>query len=395
MEENVEPNQPKNNNETGKKEVSKEPTREERIAKTTADTTEWLKNDATIQAYFNNFSASSIERFIEKYAHTKSMYCEYGSFFQEMMDVRASAYLERAEECLKEIQYKKLFDLYCLWNAEQIALEGVTICWEFYDLADDILNCHVLTPVQQNELDLYLAYMNSPHYEYNAYFSWMDICDIRNDSDIEDLEMLPSWFLYHNQYTAAGSNLLLPKIREAKEDFYRDLNRDMRHEEIEAKYASGELQRPVPDERPHLWEHDYNQLMDFMQRFETPENIRLFNGYHDYGRAHNADIVDDDNDYINQQVQDILHAMDSLNGTVIPIEANADWRKGLIAAWHKFEREQTIACLPFAYDNYLFRIANKIKFPAGDRDMQDIVDSIKKQILSGRVLNGEPEDFNF
>jgi hypothetical protein len=380
-------------NEQNKDDVSKAPSRDERIAKITAETTEWLKSDPAIQAYFSNFSTSSIDTFIGRYAHIKSMYSEYGSLFQEMMDVRESAYLEQAEECLKEIQYKKLFDLYCQWNAEQIVLEGVTICWEFYAFADDILNCKILTPIQQDELDLYLAYMNSHHYEYNSYFSWMDVCDIRSDS--EDVDQLPSWFLYHNQYTGAGSNLLLPKIREEKEDFYRELNSKEKSVEIEAKYASGELQRHVPDERPHLWGFDYNEVMNFMKRFETPDNIRLYDGYYYYGRAHNADVVDDDNDYINQQVQDILHAMDSLKGIVIPIEANADWRKGLITAWHKFEKEQTIACLPFAYDNYLFRLANKIQFPAGDRDMEGLVDNIKKQILRGRVLNGEPEDFNF
>jgi len=222
----------------------------------------------------------------------------------------------------------------------------------------------------------------------------MDVCDIRNDS--EDLDMLPSWFIYHNQYTGAGSNLLLPKIREEKEDFYRALSSKERQAEIEAKYASGELQRYVPDDRPDLWGHDYHQLMDFMEQFETPENIRLFNGYNDYGRMHNIHKHDnEDNAYINQQVEEILHAMNSLKDVVIPIEANADWRKGLIAAWHKFEREQTMACLPFAYDNYLFRLENKIQFPSGDKDMQRLAESVKEQILRGRVLNGEPEDFNF
>jgi hypothetical protein len=391
------PNKPKSYAQVLKESALKEKQYRQRMDKVRKDTVKWLKKDKAITAYFSQFSSRSVEYFITDYAHNKGMFLEYGSSFQEMIDEKQSIYFERADTCLKEIQLKKLFNLYCLWCAEQVTLDGIFTTWDFFPLAADVMNCTLITPIHQDEFDLYMQYAQSNQFEYTDNFDWLDTSDLRHDS--EDLDMLPRWFQYCNTYTGDSSYLLLPNIRDEKEDIYRGLWRAEQDAEIEAKYASGELKRNVRDDRPDIRTRNYEQMIDFMKRFETPAVIRLFEGYNDYGKK--SSIISEDEDgeesYLDEQVEDIMHAINSLSGTKIPIEANADWRKGLIAAWQKFEQTETATCLSYAYDNYLFRRQNNILFEK-DSHLQfkiSLANDVRKQILRGRVLNGEPEDFNF
>jgi hypothetical protein len=170
-------------------------------------------------------------------------------------------------------------------------------------------------------------------------------------------------------------------------------------DELEKKFETGELVKTIPDNRPSISNYQYHDVLNFMKKFETPDTIRKFEANHKHaGLASLGDEErDDDTDYLDERVESIMLALTAMPNVKIPVEANDDWRKALMAGWDKFEREQIIKCLKPAFSDYLFRQNNGIQFSRDREDNfhSDIANNVKEQILRGRELNGEPRDFDF
>lgn len=360
-------------------------------------TIERLRTDPAIQQYLSQFSSSSTDSFINGYASKLTSTLEYGNMYMNMHESHSTEYIKRASKCLEDIQMKKLFDLRCQWGANLVHVPGVEISADFYTLSNNIMNTDVVPPITQEEFDLYLEYARSSSFVHNSWGTdWTSVEDIRSDNMGEDSD-LPEWFVYHNLHTGSNIHLQLPDLRGDKEEEYRLLWRKEEDEKLEKKYESGEIERHVPDKRPRISDLHYADVLDFMKKFENAETVRLFEAMVEYGSMGiiKEDEEDNDDDWLDEQVDNIMHKLTTLKDVRLPVEANRDWRKALIAAWEKFEQKQTVAALPAAYDNYLFMLESKIAFPVKDRDVQSFSDSIKKQILRGRELNGEPRDLNF
>jgi len=65
----------------------------------------------------------------------------------------------------------------------------------------------------------------------------------------------------------------------------------------------------------------------------------------------------------------------------LPVEANADWRKGLIKAWKKFEFEQVRSAIREAYEDYLFKTKNNITFPLEEEFYMPVLKMYRDQII--------------
>ena len=388
-----ETNQPKSYEDHHRENQKKNQERTERMEAVRQQTIKRLNTDPAIQEYFQQFRSHSIESFISAYATWKSIVLEYGDMYENIAERNYSEYFERAKICLREIQLKKLFHLRCEWGADLVKPEGILTSLDFFGWSADVLNCPLLSTISRDEFELYLQYAKSPHFEFNEYFDWLGQESIRSGNN-EEGDFCP-WFHYHNTHTNTGMYLQLPDIRREKESFYRKLWFNEQEALCEKKYETGELKRPVIDQRPVLNNYNYDQLMDFMRRFEDADTIRAFQNHEQYGGRLTLG-KDDDSEYLSERANDIMHALSFMKDVRLPVEASDDWRKALILAWDNFEKEQTIAHLTLAYDDYLFRIENKIKFP-DDRaaDNWSLAENVKNYILRGRELNGEPADFNF
>ncbi len=397
MSENNKPTTPEDDHrESLEQEVAKK-IRMENIRKQTA---ERLKTDPDIQAYFSQFYMSSVDDFINGYASKMKLFLEYGDQYLSMAEKRDIKYVKRAEKCLTEIQIKKLFDLRCQWDAELLTLEGIDINADFYTVLNKVMNTKLIPPISLEEFELYYRYAQSDQFEFSDLgISWFD-CELyrsalKKENDEND-EHFPAWFHYHNNHTGNHQYLLLPNIRETKEYEYRNIANEEDKAQHEARYESGELTKYVPDDRPDISQYVYNDVIAFMKRFEKPETVRRFE---EYCKIINPGLIMDspvekENNWLDEQVEKILHNIRTGHRVMIPIEANDDWRKGLIAAWNKYEKDQIIAALPDVYEEYLFRLENKIAFPE-EKEVVDYSNFIKNKILRGRELCGEPRDFNF
>lgn len=390
-----EENKPKSYEEHHLENQRKEEERRQRMEDVRQQTIKRLTNDAAIQDYFKHFNSNSIESFISGYATLKSLFMEYSNTFENIAEKQYTEYAERADKCLEEIQLKKLFDVRCQWGARLIDIDEIETTGDFYVWSEDVLNCPFLTPITKDEFDLYMRYATSDKFEYVEYFNWTEL-EPTNNASMDDIDFI-GWFDYAYNYGKGRENLLLHDERGERESFYRKLWRKEQDEILEKKYESGELQRPVPlhNMKPIISHFNHDHVLGFLQRFEDAATVRLYENYNQYGGGFTSKSNDED-EYLDEQVENIMHSLSFMKDVKLPVKENSDWRKALIDAWKNFEIEQTILHLPAAYDNYLFRIENKIQFSnSGLENHRSLADTVKKQILRGRELNGEPADLNF
>lgn len=371
----------------------------ERMAATEKETIHRMQNDPAIKQYLSGYSKGSVIEFIKWYAQTRASYIENGELYQSYIEKSYSKYSDCAMLCLEEIQLKKLFDLRCQWGAKLVDIAGVDISKEIENWGENVLNCPFLPPITQEEFDLYYSYAQSKKFVIEEDYMRCDIFYIKrglgyhnyNDVDISN------WFEYHNIHTGANKYMLYPDIRGEKEGFYRDLYKNANRKN-QTETPAGAL--PVTQEfKPSISCFDYDQILDFIIKFEDAKSKRLFesyNQYRKYGLMKN-DAAYSENCHLNETVDDIICYLSDFKDVVLPVEANKDWRLALIAAWDKWEKEQVVKRLPNAYDSYLFRIECRIPFEQKEREHFEIniVSLMKKQILAGRELNGEPQDFNY
>jgi hypothetical protein len=362
-----------------------------------------LRTDPAIQEYFRKFSPVSVEAFINGYAHKKMLYMEYADMYESIAEKKYTQYMERADHCLKEIQWKKLYDLRCQWGAELLKLETVGCSYDFLPLSHDIMNCPLISPISQEDFDLYMNYAGSEDFIYTEYFYWEYISLLRSTMQLEKLpEGYPNWFIYHNDHTDAGYYAMLPDTRHKKETFYCQLAFDEEEAKKEKKYQSGELQRPAPaDPRPIISDEEYEHVAEFVRLFEDREMFGKFEKFEQYASpplTNGQKNAEPDEEWLNKRVDRIISDLKTMKDVQLPVEECSDWRHGLINAWDAFEKEETIRNLPTAYDHYLFRLQNGIRMGEPEDENDDaleLVDRVKALILRGRVLNGEPPDFNF
>ena len=218
--------------------------------------------------------------------------------------------------------------------------------------------------------------------------------DYRDGDPSDDSELL-EWCMFENLNTNNGQYFSLPMVRSHKEEAYRKLY--FEDKEFESKYETGELKRYVTDTRKELSCHYYKHMEDFIKQNESREVLDRFRKMYDYfpERLIRDNEEEQEESDIVSQVENIMFQLAGIKEK-IPVEANDDWRVGLIEAYEKYEQRQLLNGLKYAYSEYRMKIDLNLGFEKKeDTDSTDRSDFARKQILRGRTLNGEPEDFNF
>ncbi len=344
-----------------------------------------LEQNEAVQNYFKNYNNSSIDSFVNSYLSYKYLWYKYGNMYKQMTEDNQSQWIELAHEHLEIILQKKLFDLQCLWRAEQIKLEGVSICFDFDVWEHDIFNCPFIEPITKSDVKLYQEYLSKGDVEIDRFsigVEWQNYDDIKEAYHADNSEIeLPSWYEFHNLRTGNTKLLLLPDIRGEKEQFYQDLyfkNKE-KHELQGAQPASN----PNWDSRPSLSFYD-NQVVSFFVK--TFENKEIQNKHIHYTEANS----NENDEYYEEIFREMLDAKEP-----IPIKANYDFKEALALAYNEYRCTKIIAHLPLALEQYQFNI--KMGFSVGDQE--EFYDDLRKKyverFLDGRELNGEERTLDF
>jgi hypothetical protein len=369
-----------NLNKAAKKRTAKEEQQESLQARIDRE----LAENEGIQEYLSQYSEFNRSHFLQSYSHQKYMWTKFADTFEREAENDALDYLPSAEGGLWEIQQKKLFDLQCRWRAGEMELEGVQTTQDFRHWEYDIRICPFLDPITEAEVELYVSYLNSPYAcqyywaaAYQTYYSIKD--DYLNDAQ----GFTPLWYAYHYTFTQSSRLLQLPDLKGDAEFRYTDAV--YKHSIAEQKKA-GTYKEPTPiEDRPDIDAHNKEDMERFIKKFESKVD---YNRYLHYMNSKDKDIF-------NEEVELALSILED-STEPIPIAANSDWRKAIQEAATLYRNRKIARAIPQAYANYLFKVQTGISYESvHPREDNQWMDVYEQNILKGRKLLGEPENFEY
>lgn len=351
-----------------------------------------LRTNPRYKDFYEKYNPGSVENFIESYKKRKARWLKYGE--KRIVDEqnRALRYKTFAKNSLWQIQQVKLFDAQCLWRAEQLIIPAISISDEFLYWGKKIENCTFLPPISEDELSLFKDYVLTDSADIQTggwYFgvdNWQDYDEIkRTFENMEDNDITaPEWYLYYYNHIGGAPCAYLPDIRGEKEEFYFDL-----HRKNSSRNKSEQSSTKLEDLRPSFTFYLDNNLYEFVDRFED-ERVKEY--------AKMIDDPDDDDD--SDVLYDAIDILEYADNRIELIPGNLSWKDAIIVTARRYAKQKIHQELDGAYKSYLQRMNLGIAFEC-ERDEDDLkfyknfVNLRKKDILEGRKLNNEPEDFNF
>jgi len=339
--------------------------------------------------FLDRYSAISAKFFKDHFAHTKAEILINGARLLENEEYRVLRYSSMAEEYLWHIQQRKLFDLQCRWRADQIKINGIEISADFKEWSENIEECTFLTPITQDEFDLYMTFISTGKMEdiKTDYLTvWQEYESFKSQymepDDDDYVYQTPGWYEFYENTTGLGSLYLLDDVRGEKEEFYMEISRNYDNKKNDEKNA--DKPKPVIDQRPYMDYTNDEVILEFLKKYEDGNFIIKWQAYNNSFATEEDEMVDD--------------ALETLRSAVelCPINFNDSWRAGIIFAADEYIRKKLLEELPKAYNDYMFRVKSCLGFNKHFEKRYSHHASFEKEIiLRGRELNGEPRNFNF
>ncbi len=374
-----------------------------------------------IHNYFCEFLPVSVEEMLRSYGIRRHRFTKASNYYAKRTEEIQLGYIPEAEKFLKQILFKKLFDLQGLWRAGKKQIKGIDVTYDFRTWFLDIFNCPFLPPITQDEVDLMIRFLKETPVELHHGENGFDDYDWDNYpyqkmtyAEREGIELqefyqtyalamisdmgYPPWYDFYDNYMGTAGILMMTDVKFPKELYYIRLLKKHKDKEEELKKIAEGKSSEVQPVRPVRLEYlgadsDFTteQAIDeFVEEFETPENKRLWKAYKlvdNYGEKYDEALL--------EEVESVIYELKSI-GEKVPIEEHEDWRQGLIISFRKYKYRKTIETIPMAYSDYLMRLETGVGFAHPENTGKDsTIDNLKQQILEGRRLNGEPMDFNY
>lgn len=347
-----------------------------------------IKNSELAQKYFSEYNPVNIDSFIKSYAsrkvHLAQCYKYYADKYHEK-EISELSFQAKAEQAMEIILQKKLFNLQLLWRAGQLEIEDIKISYDFSFWGKHILSCSFIPPVQKKEVELMKEYLMQAEDDFELYFDWQNYDELTEKEKDGLMQDLPEWYEFYDLRMGTGTLLTLPNRKGEKEDYYLGLSRDEAWKNIPPQSSTPQL--------PFLYS-GLQELYDFSKYFE---NDKYFIALFKYSK-HLYEKESRDPNY-----DDIIYAVESLFAADRPIYFNKSltWDKAIMAAANEYSNTRTAEMLDFVYEEYLLMKDLGISGRETREEIEEawakdfIVDLYRKNILKGKMLNGEPEDFDY
>jgi hypothetical protein len=357
---------------------------------------EELEANTTLQQLLERSYPNNRSKFVEDFAREKVSWMEYGDFHKKWVERENLQWVEAAHECLDQILQKKLFDVQCLWRAEQWEHPAVQVSSDFTRWEFNIRNCPFIEPITENDIDIYLQYLQSNNFEREIGFmeGWQDYLGIVDTYKNEDANSnVPEWYDFHNGRTGLGIYMTLPDVRGQKEEFYLSLWREKFHKQrAENQRKATEAQQagtPIKaqegvDTRPHLSYHQDDWMNWFVTTFEDKETIAKYQST--VKRSEDSDY----DEWLENDLATLLRA-----DRPVPIDGWFDWKEAIHRCAARYSQIRIAEAMPEAFEQYRINVDLGLGFDVPNHGFSDIKNWYHNGVLDGREINGEPRDFNF
>ena len=254
-----------------------------------------LQENNKLKELLPNPYPNACERFIDDYAKEKVNWIEWVPVMTEWVEKQDLKWITDATSRLAEIQQKKLFDYQCLWRTEKVTHPILKLTKDFDYWEENIFNCPFITPITEEEVDIYIQYLQSFNFENQQDWleRWQDYEEIKEAYNTNNENRnFPEWYDFHNGRTGLSSYLLLPDVRGQKEEFYMELWRDKyirkkkkplkksieisQLSDIKEKLVTTDAEGNVLDKRPSLDYHKHGWLTWFINTFDDKQKRKCF-----------------------------------------------------------------------------------------------------------------------
>ncbi len=332
-----------------KGEITRDVAGKERYEEIVKDTIKELYSNARYWEFFKTFNEESVHDFITEYASKKAYYIVNGNLLLSRKEREQFLFRDLAENCLWEIQQKKLFNMQAEWRAGLIEQTGIEVTRDFYCFEKSIRQCHFLPVVTSGELSMYMDYLESGAYnEKTWYYHWQDYDSIKNAGDCKDV--IPAWYRYYDSKMGTDYLMLLPDKRGEEEKKYLEAWKQ-HHGNNNVLNGDDEM---FPSTGPDLY-LNYETLDFFIKTFENRNLLNYFQA-----AEKKPEIISDE-----ALLQDSLRLLQKAEINVQLPQAG-DWKQAIIKGASQFKTSQILANLPLVFDDYLFRIKSGISFQEAD-----------------------------
>jgi hypothetical protein len=334
-----------------------------------------LKNNPRVTAYLAGFEESSAERFLESYAGTKQMLLQHGEDWRRWQLNDSDYFRTSAEKFYWLIAEKKLFNLQCLWRAEQINLP-VAVTWEFQYWSKNIKACPFLEDATEAEIEAMIGYLERASYDHEEYdpWDWQAHDEFREEeTGIGAGSNYPAWYEAYDNYFGTQHLMALPDIKGEREEKYLAAWRASWHEESRAKSTV-----KVPA-KPSIYS-DEKSIEEFIRKTEGYKIL-------DYYRLYRARF---DNSEFKERLHNELDLfMEEPDAVWIP---EGKFPDAIFQAGHLLRVSHIKSLLPELHQNHLERKAMGIGYELeGPVEDDDLVRATIERIKEGKRLLGEEE----
>ncbi len=347
-------------------------------------TAEVLENEK-LKKYMECYQMADIERFAKYVVDKKMNLLHHLDWLIRRHEYTPEIkYRKEAEKTIELIQQKKLFNIQCLWRANQFEHPALRCTYDFFFWERHINDCPFLDPVSIEDIQLMQAFLRKPdvhipeRYMLVGYQEYDGLLKMEDDEYIH----MPPWYTLYDEYRNTGNLLKLPDLRTQHEKLLMDA---LRKEE-----QRKEKENPKPpverDKRPYFYEH--KQLIQYFKLFEKDK--------------HFLEIYKEDKIYMKElettNDDDLDLAIYNLRKVKEPVyvDGGKDWRDAIKEAAQRHINKMVADDLDLLYEaDAMF---NELGISTSKEDLTDALNEhsgfMVKRLKQGALLLGiEPDKY--
>ena len=314
-----------------------------------------LRTNERYKAFFSNYNEQSVDEFIKSYAKDKKKLHDRKEVHYKNAEFYRTEYLGEAESFLKIILQKKLFNLQCLWRANQIDLPFIEYTRDFQYFVSNIWQCPFIDPITETEVEIAIRFLREeqdytdPYFEYwqdyDGFKIWLNERE-KDEADFKDLsevyysssEVMPFFYFYYDKCMKTSYLMNLPDIRWEKEKYYLEAVREKNARIYEEQLASGEVK---PFGLPSIYNYDEDEFVAACEDEVTKELYEIDSYEIKYSIR-------------DELKEDIIFLLQRRKmGEVIAFEQHEDWFESVSQTVRNVKRRKTAEMLPYAYQTYM------------------------------------------
>jgi len=237
-----------------------------------------LKQDEALKKYVEKFQSADLDDFILYIAERKiQIVSSQNWIIQSSEHTPEIKYRKEAERAIELIQQKKLFNIQCLWRANQFEHPLLRCTYDFHFWETHIHDCPFLDPVSPEEIQLMQSYLRMPNSELTQFGGWsMSFQDyesiLETEGATEDYIYMPEWYEFYDGFRGTSYLLKLPNLRGQQEDDLRDAwQQDRARKEKENPTTT----QYVTDIRPYF--NVFSEVDNYFKNFEKDNFLKELN----------------------------------------------------------------------------------------------------------------------